>query len=137
IPAVTFIPKETDTFQLIDHSLAVATATGTVSFEAFLRQKPVLMFGHYFYQYAPGVFRIRTSKDCEEALNAILHTQELIAERDVRIFLKALEECATPFPGPPDSPHERYTQDEKTDLVGALIEKSILKNQRGNKTASP
>lgn len=126
IPAVTFIPKEMNTIQLIDHSLAIATGTGTVCFEAFLRQKPVLMFGHYFYQYAPGVFRIRTSKDCEEALNTILHTQKLISERDVRIFLKALEECATPFPGPPDSPHERYTQDEKTDLVGALIEKKIL-----------
>lgn len=125
IPSVTFIPRETDTYELVDRCLAVATATGTVSFEAMTRQKPVLMFGHFVHQYAPGIHRIRTADDCGRAIRQIMSQKESHAVRDVRMFLKALERCSTPFPGPPDSPFEEYTQREKSDLVGALIEKKV------------
>jgi len=126
IPSVQFIPRETDTYTLMDKCVAIATATGTVTFEAILRQKPVLMFGHFAYQYGPGVHRIRSAEDCSRAVHQILQQKESHTVRDVRLFLKALEACATPFPGPPDSPIEEYTQEEKSALVGALIEKKIL-----------
>ena len=125
IPSVTFIPRETDTYELVDRCLAVATATGTVGFEAMMRQKPVLMFGHFVYQYAPGIYQIRTVEDCKSAIQEIMSQKEPHTVRDVRMFLKALEQCATPFPGPPDSPFEEYTQREKSELVGALIEQKI------------
>jgi len=125
IPSVTFIPRTTDTYELVDRCLAVATATGSVGFEAMMRQKPVLMFGHFVYQYAPGVHRIRTAEDCERAIREIMSQKESHGVRDVRMFLKALEQCATPFPGPPDSPFEEYTQKQKSELVGALFEKKI------------
>ena len=126
IPSVQFIPRETDTYTLMDKCVAIATATGTVTFEAILRQKPVLMFGHFAYHYGPGVHRIRSAEDCSRAVHQILQQKESHTVRDVRLFLKALEACATPFPGPPDSPIEEYTQEEKSALVGALIEKKIL-----------
>lgn len=125
IPSVTFVPKETDTFQLSDNALAIATATGTAGFEGFMRQKPVLMFGHYYYQYGRGIYRIRTAEDCKRALERILSGKHPITERDVRLFLKAMEQCATPYPGPPESPVERYSQEEKTSLWAALIEKHV------------
>jgi len=132
IPAVTFLPKTTDTYTLIDHALAVATGTGTVGFEAIVREKPVLMFGHFFFQYGPGCYPIRTSEDCKHAIDEIMAKKASHTTRDVRLFLKALEECATPYPGP-GSPFEEHTPDEKAALVGIRIAKSIHSVlQRGN-----
>jgi hypothetical protein len=64
IPSVRIVPKSFDSFDLITNSCAVATATGTVGWEALFREKPVLMFGSFFYQYADGVCRIETEEDC-------------------------------------------------------------------------
>ncbi|MFH0851961.1 MAG: hypothetical protein V1876_04405, partial [Candidatus Peregrinibacteria bacterium] len=125
IPSVTFIPKEMDTYALIDGAVAVATATGTVGFEAVLRQKPVLMFGHFFFQYGPGVYPIRTSEDCKHAIEQIMERKESHSIRDIRLFLKAVDECATPYPGLVKSPFEEYTKEQKADLVGAMIERKI------------
>ncbi len=125
LPCVTLVPRDMNTFELLDRAIAVATATGTAGFEGFMRQKPVLMFGHIYYQYAPGIHRIRTSDDCKRALDAILSGTETTSERDVRLFLKAMEECATPYPGPQSTPYEEYSQDEKTTLWAELIRRSI------------
>ena len=40
---------------------AVATATGTLGWQAVMNKVPVLMFGEYFYKDAPEVYRISTS----------------------------------------------------------------------------
>jgi hypothetical protein len=42
---VEICPMGIDNFQLIDHSLAVATITGTAAVEAYIRKKPVIIFG--------------------------------------------------------------------------------------------
>lgn len=129
-PSVSFVPKTTDTFQLIDHSLAVASATGSVIFEAILRQKPSLMFGHFFYQYGPSVYQIRSREDCKHAMENILSKKTPPhSMHDIRLFLKAIDDTAVPFVKPkaesPDSPYERFTQAEKAELMGAYIEKRI------------
>lgn len=92
VPRVRLVPRGFDTFRLSDHAIAVATATGTAGWEALYRGKPVLLFGHTFFQYAPGVFPIRTNQDCAEALRLIVDGQGLPTHRDLKIFLKALEE---------------------------------------------
>jgi len=92
LPNVRLVEHSTDTFALREHAQAVATATGTAGFEALFRGKPVLMFGYRFYQDAPGVFPIRTNKDCHDAMHAIFADRIKPDMRDVRLFLKALEE---------------------------------------------
>jgi len=82
---------ELSTYDLIDNSIAVATATGSVGWESFLRKKPVLMFGYRFYQYAPNVFRIFNKKQCEEALNKISSTAFEIDKDDIFLYLHALD----------------------------------------------
>lgn len=125
LPSVTFIPRETDTHQLLDHALAVATGTGSVCFEAIMRQKPVLMFGHYLYQYAPGVHVIRTSDDCKRALRAVLAAERTSSEREVRLFLKALEEHGLPMAGFSGGPFDESTEEEKAQNIGARIQEAI------------
>ncbi len=127
IPSVTLVPKKTDTFMLLDRAKAVVTATGTVAFEASLRLKPALMFGHFLWQYAPGVHQVRTLEDCKRVLQGIAQNPCQHTEHDARVFMKALEETATPYPGSRRSPvHTKYEEQkereaEKAVLVGALL----------------
>ena len=82
---------ELNTYDLIDNSIAVATATGSVGWEAFLRKKPVLMFGYRFYQYAPNVFRIFNKNDCNRALNEIIKPSYKICSESIIKYLFALD----------------------------------------------
>jgi hypothetical protein len=50
------------------------------------------MFGHRFYQDAPGVFPIHSNKDCHDAMHAIFVDHQKPELGAVRLFLKAMEE---------------------------------------------
>ena len=91
ISQVRFISDSFSTYDLIDNSLSVATATGTAGLEALYRCKPVLMFGYNFYQYARGVFQIKSGIDCQKALNEVITNRFRPSIKDIKIFLKALE----------------------------------------------
>ena len=92
IPQVRLMPISTNTFDLIRNSIAVATATGTAGWEALYRRKPVLLFGHCYYQYAKGVFRIKTNNDCKYAIIKIIKGGYKPKIKDIKIYLKALED---------------------------------------------
>lgn len=92
ISQVRLIPNTFDTRELTNNSLAVVTATGTVGLEALYRSKPVLMFGHNFYQYVKGVFIINNNFNCQQALNKILLYGFRPNIKDFKIFLKVLED---------------------------------------------
>lgn len=68
---VVMIPSKTDTFNLIDHSHAVATMAGTVAWESALRGKPSLSFGSAWYQGCKSIFTIKTLQDAQDAINKI------------------------------------------------------------------
>lgn len=88
---VRLIPRDFNSFRLIENSIAVATATGTAGWEALFRQKPVMLFGSIFYQSAPGVFAIRNAKDCQVALQNILTNSSVPNLEDIKLFLKVME----------------------------------------------
>src|SRR3989344_534385 len=83
---------DTSTFDLREHCTAIVSGTGTAAFEAMFRGKPALMFGHHFYQYAPGVFPLHTAEDCKKALEPIFGGGGKPTLKEVRIFMKAVEE---------------------------------------------
>jgi hypothetical protein len=68
---IHFVSTKEDTYGLMKHAQAVATVTGTTGFEAVLRGKPALIFGHIWYQHCEGVFKIDNLMSCKEAVNAI------------------------------------------------------------------
>jgi hypothetical protein len=45
IDGVSLVPISIDSFSLIDNAVAVATITGTVSLESYIRRKPTILFG--------------------------------------------------------------------------------------------
>jgi hypothetical protein len=92
IPNVRLISRNFNTFKLTDHALAVATATGTVGWESLFKGKPVLMFGSYIYQYAPGVLQVKTLEDCKKAIYKIIHEDFKPNLNELKLFLKAIDE---------------------------------------------
>ncbi len=92
MPNVRLMKHESNTFKLREDCCAVATGTGTAGLEALFREKPVLLFGHTFFQHAPGVFQIRTSTDCAKASKAIFEDGKKPKLPEVRRFLKAVED---------------------------------------------
>lgn len=89
---VRFIRRSADTFALREKCIAVATVTGTAGFEGLFRGKPVFLFGYRFYQYARGVYRIRTAKDMNVAVRAVFAEGGRPSLVEARLYLKAMEE---------------------------------------------
>ncbi|MDP7477524.1 MAG: hypothetical protein QF442_03690 [Candidatus Peribacteraceae bacterium] len=92
MPNVRLMKHESSTFKLRENCKAVATGTGTAGLEALFRQKPVLLFGHVFYQYADGVFPIRAKEDLTKAMKAIFENNEKPSQASTRQFMKAVED---------------------------------------------
>ena len=71
---VRLISLSKDSFSLIENASAVATGTGTVGWEAIVRQKPVIIFGFSWYEdYDKGVLRIIDSKSASQIESFIDH----------------------------------------------------------------
>lgn len=87
---IKLVKKDYPTLELIDNSIAVATITGSAGWEALLTGKPVLKFGNSFYQYAPGVFVIKSKEQLINALDVIINKFTPDFSK-IRLFLKACE----------------------------------------------
>lgn len=92
IPNVVLVKPETDTYELIKHSIAVSTLIGTAGWEGLFFNKPFLMFGYWVTQHMPGVYHVRTKEDCKAAVNSILRGECQFTLKDIKIFLKAMDE---------------------------------------------
>ncbi|NOS67700.1 MAG: hypothetical protein HOO67_05040 [Candidatus Peribacteraceae bacterium] len=92
IPRVRFVPRSFNTFVLREHCRAIATTAGTAGFEGPFRGKPIFLFGHCFYQFAPGTHRIHSLDDCRAAVREIFTERKTPTLLECRVFLKAIEE---------------------------------------------
>jgi hypothetical protein len=122
LPNVRLIRRDYNTYKLLDGALAAATATGSLGVEAIGRGIPLLMFGSRVYQYAPGVFKVRSVDDCRTAIAAILEGRAGPTERGVRLFLKALEPIsAEGFVSIQDRRHATVDADRNVENVLSLL----------------
>ena len=96
IPNVTLVSRRYDTYKLINNCQAIATATGTAGWEGLFRGKPVLMFGDFYYQYADGVFKIRSKDDIKSAIGMIQTEGNIPTKKMMKIYLKAFENITSP-----------------------------------------
>ncbi|XDD51527.1 hypothetical protein AB3N59_07270 [Leptospira sp. WS92.C1] len=95
IPNLQVVPLETSSFELIDSSRAVASATGTAVLEGVVRGKPGLLFGESWFSGMKSIYRIRTNQDLEAAFKEI-EKGILPNEKDIRSYLSAA--CESSFP---------------------------------------
>ncbi len=68
---VYLIPTEVSTYELINKAQLVATVTGTVAWEAVLRDKAALIFGFTWFMYCDGIFRVDNVADCRLMIDKI------------------------------------------------------------------
>jgi len=71
LPNTKICSMELDTFEIIDRCQAVATLTGSVGFQAILRNRPVIAFGLPAYKDHPASLFVRTAAEVSRALRAI------------------------------------------------------------------
>jgi hypothetical protein len=92
-PNVSLVPLQTPSFDLIDNARAVASVTGTSSWEAIVRGVPSLVFGEAWYKGCEGAYTVRTLEDCRRALALIAAGKRPDPEL-VRLFLHAVDRTA-------------------------------------------
>ena len=129
---VKIIPVSISSFDLIDHSKAVATVTGTVGWEAVLRGKPVLMFGHAWYKDCEGVFYTPTEEMCRAILSEI-NAGYKVDNKFVRLFVYVLEQVCVR--GYVESAYEKVTGISYEENVLALtdaIQKTFYNKESKN-----
>lgn len=73
---VRLISTEENTFELLKYAKAISTITGTVGWEAMVRQVPVISFGLGWYEnYSKGVLRITDEKSAKNIYQFIENYQ--------------------------------------------------------------
>ncbi|MEG1801636.1 MAG: hypothetical protein RR273_06620, partial [Oscillospiraceae bacterium] len=92
IPHVKLVSHDTDTYSLIENSIAVATITGTALWEGLWKGKNGIMFGSFITQRAPGIFKVGNLTECQEAVDRVLQGGCAPTHRQLKIFLKAMEQ---------------------------------------------
>ncbi|MDC1425222.1 hypothetical protein N8135_03470 [Oceanospirillaceae bacterium] len=88
---VRLLPLETNTFDLIDNSKAVATVTGTSAWEAVVRGVPALVFGYCWFKHCNGVFYVYSYNSVENAFQNILNGYK-VKKYETQLFAKVVEE---------------------------------------------
>lgn len=89
---VKMIETNTSTLELMNHALAVSSITGSVGYEGMYKYKPFIMFGNQIMKYGPWTYNVRTVSDCKKALKEIVEVDYSEKERNIKAFLKTLEE---------------------------------------------
>lgn len=126
ISSVRFISTDVPSFDLIRSCKAVSTGTGSAGWEALFRGKPVLLFGHCYYQYAPGVFRVSSAAECQNAMQSIQSGAVPILD-DMRVFLKAMEEeCVLGFNEPLFAKISKITPEQNARHLAKAIMRELL-----------
>jgi hypothetical protein len=96
ISNVVLIPLTSNNFEMIDNAMAVASVTSTSCWEAVLRNKPSIVFGHCWFRYCEGVFYIDSDKKLDNFMKNVLPTYR-VDNNKVKLFTKILLDHS--FPG--------------------------------------
>ncbi len=122
IKNVRIVPLETDTYKLINYATAIGTVTGTAGWEGLTRGIPALVFGFPWYQYCPGVFRVRDAGACRSAFEHI-STGFVVNRESVQHYLACLDKVS--FKGYYDSYGQSLVKISREEniknFLGALI----------------
>lgn len=92
IPKVRFVDLDTNTYELIQNSIAVSTLTGTAGLEGLFFGKPFIMFGHSPIKHMPGVYHVRSILDCKNVVDLIIKGQTNFTMKDIKLYFLAMSE---------------------------------------------
>lgn len=79
-----------DTYKIIEHAIAVSSMTGTCMNESIIKGKPVITFANHCLCGAPGVFRVGSEEEVEQALKDILSPKFEVNAEEVKRYYSAM-----------------------------------------------
>ncbi len=91
LPNTELIPIFYNTFPLVDNCKAIATTTGSIGFEAVLRNKPVLTFGYPWFQYCEGIFESGDYTELQKQIKKI-ENGYIPDQHKVNLFIETIQE---------------------------------------------
>ncbi|MBI3631449.1 MAG: hypothetical protein HY219_01100 [Candidatus Staskawiczbacteria bacterium] len=115
---VRLVPVEINSLELIRKAEVIASVTGTAGWEAVLRSKPAMVFGHAWYKDCPGIFKVESVESCQKAIKDILEGFT-ISKQDMINYLVSFDR----------SSHHGYFEEwvKKQSVVqGSELTKSFL-----------
>lgn len=118
---VIVAPLDFDTFRLLDSSKTVVTLTGTVGFEALVRNKSVIALGAAPYKDAPNVRNPRNYKALRECL---VESNELGSTSTLQDYLRWVESNTSSAEFPPDGQSKAFFN---VDCERECINKEFLR----------
>ena len=95
IKNVKIVPLEISSCDLIKHSKATATVSGTAGWEAVLRSKPALVFGYPWYSDCHGVYSVKSVESCQNIFEKIVNNVIKVEPQKVLNFLFLLDKIST------------------------------------------
>ncbi len=98
LPNVKLISTSFNSFDLINHSKAVATLTGTVAYEAMALGKPAFIFGYTILQYFEQSWVVRGNDDCSNFMKELKEKKGQIDINKFKTFFKAIENVGINIP---------------------------------------
>ena len=90
ISKVTICELNTNSFDLIDNSVAIATITGSAGWESLCRGKLCLLYGNAWYEFCNSVYRIKSVEDCRQAIDVLL-SQPVVDLEQIKYFAYVFE----------------------------------------------
>lgn len=93
LPRVRLVSQRVSSYEIIPKAEAVLTVTGTAGWEALMHRKPVVLFGHAFYEeFEEGVIKVDSIETLPMALRNLRHMT--IPEKAIQAYMAAVLEKA-------------------------------------------
>ena len=86
----SLVPLETNSFDLIDNSICIASITGTICWEAVVRGKWSLVFGDSWLKGCEGILEVHKNDDLINYIN-IISSQKKVDINKVKLFAHSID----------------------------------------------
>lgn len=136
IPNVVLIHPNYDTKALLRRARIVIVCTSTMGFEALLLRRPVVVLGHPFYEFVPGVHRLHSFDEAEQVLARVLSSEPAPSQEDVEAFLGAYFD--TTEPGSLDVT-QQYNDQETVGWIAGVVARATREHvsRRSSSSITP
>lgn len=91
IPKVYLVKENVTSYELIKNCFAVSSLTGTIGWESLFFGKPFIMFGTYQTQYIEGTYKVKTNRQCRDAIKEIENNYQPVPSKNLKLFVKAMD----------------------------------------------
>lgn len=122
LPNTYILPVDSDPFEVIDSSSAIATITGSVAFEALCRKKEVISFGVNPAHGCRGLYRVNSVSSVKSAIDRIINQKSTLQIEDIESYLCVVEQQSLP------KGSKLYSNHQQAEISSAALRELIAEH---------